>query len=95
MIIVAVNMTILPGKRAEFLERTRVLVECTRKEPGNISYGFYGAADTPDGVLVFEQWKDRQALEDHMNTPHFLEHRKGEPAFLNGEPDVRIFEVAG
>ena len=92
MIIVAVKITTLAGKRDAMLDRARVLVDLTRQEPGNISYGFYSAADDPDGILIFELWASQQALDEHKKTAHFLDFIKEAPTFKKGE-EVKLFEV--
>ena len=93
MVIVAVKITALAGKRGEILDLSRTLVELTRQEPGNITYGFYSSADDPDGILIYELWADQQALDAHEKTAHFLNFIKTVPALQNGEPDVNRFEV--
>ncbi len=93
MIIVAVRITTLPGKRDDLLARSRALVEATRKEPGNVSYGFYSDPENSDSVLIFEQWASRQALDEHSKTAHFLAFIKDAVAFQKGEPQMSVFQV--
>lgn len=46
------------------------LVEPTLAEPGCITYEFYRDLDEPGLFHCFEHWSDRQALDDHGDTPH-------------------------
>lgn len=50
------------------------LTEASRKEPGCVSYIAHFLADDPTMVLIYEQYANDAALDQHRTTPHFKEH---------------------
>ena len=62
MIIVAGQLYVRPGARAEFLARSAAAMREARRTPG--CHDFVVAADPlePDRVNVFEVWTDRAVL---------------------------------
>lgn len=71
-IVVSVKYTLKPGKRAELLSFVMENVINTRKEKGNISYAHYPSIENDQEMFVFETWDSFKALEDHINTPHYV-----------------------
>ena len=63
MIIVAGQLHVRPGARADFLARSAAAMREARGTPG--CHDFVVAADPlePERVNVFEAWTDRAALE--------------------------------
>jgi quinol monooxygenase YgiN len=69
---VTLTFTILPGKEAEAEAAIKKVVEGVDKnEPGAVAYFWHRAVKDPSQVLVFEIWKDDDALEAHRGT-HYL-----------------------
>lgn len=71
MIIVTVKMTAKPGKRARFFDLAGKCVEESRKEEGNISYGIFASIENDSDFLIYEEWKDQEAIDTHMATEHY------------------------
>jgi quinol monooxygenase YgiN len=57
--------------RADIAETLRQLAEASRKEPGCVSYIPHQVEDDPDTVVIYEQYKDAQALAAHRASEHF------------------------
>jgi len=53
------------------------LTEGSRQESGCVSYIAHFISDDPTTVLIYEQYRDEAALEEHRNTAHFKEHAIG------------------
>ncbi len=73
MIVLNVTYKCKPEMREEFLEMIMaegIDAEC-RREPGNIKYDYYRAADDCDELLLIEKWQDAEALAAHSRQPHF------------------------
>ena len=49
----------------------RQLTIASRQEPGCVTYVVHTVEDDPTTVLVYEQYVDATALDDHRNSPHF------------------------
>jgi quinol monooxygenase YgiN len=66
-----------PEDRAEVAEMLRKLAEASRQEPGCLSYTPHQLQDDPDTVLLYEQYRDDEALAAHRETPHFKKYAVG------------------
>jgi len=63
--------------RDEVAEMLRKLADASRKEPGCVSYIPHHLQDDPDTVLIYEQYRDDQALAAHRDSPHFKQYGVG------------------
>ena len=59
--------------RQRVAEMLTVLAEASRKEPGCVSYVPHTVEGEPDTVVIYEQYRDQQAVEAHRATAHFKE----------------------
>jgi quinol monooxygenase YgiN len=71
MLILAVNLTMTAGHENEITEMFRQLQAATRKEPGCIAYVVQRSRENPRRYLVYEQYRNEAALEEHRKSPHF------------------------
>jgi len=46
------------------------LIEPTRKEKGCIQYDLHQDDSNPELFIFFENWENRELLQDHMNSDH-------------------------
>ncbi len=94
MILINVLYTVKPGRREAFyaLINSLGLAEASRQEPGNLRYDYFYSVEQPDQLLLYEQWRDEEALAQHCRTPHFakLQELKGE---WLAETEIRKAEV--
>lgn len=69
MLILAGHLKTSPDLVVELAETLRALVEATLKEDGCLGYHF--AVDDHDQgtVLVYERWRDQEALAAHLSQP--------------------------
>lgn len=68
------QFTILPGKEAEAEAAIKKVVEGVDKnEPGALAYFWHRNKKDPMQILVFEIWKDDDAVEAHRGTPYLTE----------------------
>jgi quinol monooxygenase YgiN len=63
--------------RAEIEEVLAALAAESRKEPGCVTYVPHQLQDDRDTVLIFEQYRDSQALDAHRASPHFQKYAVG------------------
>lgn len=84
MIHVIATVTVVPGRRDDFLEKFRAVVPLVRAESGCLDYGptvdlpTTIAAQPPergDTVTVVERWADMASLEAHLVAPHMIAYR--------------------
>ncbi len=77
MISFLVRMRFAPEDRDRVTEALRRLTEASRKEPGCVSYIPHELADDPNTILIYEQYRDSEALELHRATAHFRDYAIG------------------
>ncbi|MCC5636628.1 antibiotic biosynthesis monooxygenase [Nostoc sp. CHAB 5844] len=92
-LVVAARFKIKPDKREEFIELSRSVLEQTIAEAGVISYSFYEDLNLQNHFIFFEEWQSREALEFHLNTPYLERLMQKFPEFINGEPNIRVYEI--
>ncbi len=77
MVSFAVRLKFAPEDRADIADCLRVLATASRQEPGCVSYVPHQVEDDPDTVVIFEQYRDAQALAAHRETEHFKKYAVG------------------
>jgi quinol monooxygenase YgiN len=77
MISFTVRLTFSPDDRAEIAEILRALTPASRQEPGCVSYTPHAVYGDPDTIVIYEQYKDQEALEAHQQSAHFKRYAVG------------------
>jgi quinol monooxygenase YgiN len=77
MITFMVRMKFAPEDRADVVDTLRLLATATRQEPGCVSYIPHYVEGDPDTVLIYEQYRDSEAVEAHRHSAHFTQHAVG------------------
>jgi len=62
---------IKPECREAALKLIQEMVECTRKEEGNISYNYCQDRNNPDYFAMIECWESDEASKKHSESEHF------------------------
>jgi quinol monooxygenase YgiN len=91
----AVIFKVKAGSEKAFEEAFKPCLKGTRNEPGCIAYFLNHDVDDPETFIVFERFKNVAALEAHAKTPHVTELLKKIGSLIDGEPKVRVLEIAG
>jgi quinol monooxygenase YgiN len=74
MISFTVRLKFAPEDHDEVAETLRALALASRQEPGCVSYIPHFLEEDPDTVLIYEQYRDAQALAAHRDSEHFKRH---------------------
>ncbi|HTW78301.1 MAG TPA: putative quinol monooxygenase [Terracidiphilus sp.] len=77
MVSLLVRFKFAPEDRVEVADLLRILTAETRKEPGCVSYTPHPLQEDPDTILIYEQYRDEQALTAHRESPHFKKYAAG------------------
>lgn len=93
MIIVTAYLNLKPGFKEEVIRDTRIIVEETRKETGNIKYTLYASTENDRELVFYEEWESKEALQAHMKTSHFALFQNIEKKYLTEKLDVNVYEV--
>ncbi len=66
-----------PEDRTEIAAMLALLATESRREPGCLAYVPHQVQDDPDTILIYEQYRDPQALEAHRASEHFKKYVVG------------------
>jgi quinol monooxygenase YgiN len=77
MVSFFVRMRFAAEDREQVADLLRQLTVMSRQEPGCMTYIAHTVEDDPNTVVIYEQYKDRQALDFHRTTPHFQKFAVG------------------
>lgn len=72
MLLLNVTYTMKPGQRETFLKEVQAqgILDAVRREDGCLQYAYYLPVEEDDTLLLVECWRDRQAQQVHLSTPH-------------------------
>ncbi len=73
------------GRGDELKTALTALAKASTSEAGNICYRLH-STDDPDEFVIYEQWRNSEALDIHMQTPHLLEFLADKNNLLAGQP---------
>lgn len=93
MIAIVATYRAAPGQAdtvAGFLGR---MVDPSSAEPGCRAYLAHRSPDDPAEFLLYEQYTDRQALEAHRGSAHFVELVQGEIVPRLESRTVAVYDV--
>ena len=93
MIVVTAQLTVQAGKKAELLELARDLIAATRQETGCISYLLLEDPFDLNKCVFVEEWKDKQALEEHFKTSHISKWRNESKDLLVAAVELKLYEA--
>ena len=65
MVSFVVRFKFTPEDRAEMAEALRILAVESRREPGCVSYIPHHSEEDPDTIVIYEQYRDEEALAAH------------------------------
>jgi len=76
--VLVARLTAREGEQDRAAELIGRLVEATRAEPGNVHYIPHRDPEDPRVFLMYEQYRDKAAFEEHGQTEHFQSIAVGE-----------------
>lgn len=96
--MIQINGTIqlAPGTVAnnpETVEAIKAMVAASRAEDGCYTYTFAQDLSDPDVLIIYERWRDREALAAHGASAHMAEFQKVMAANPPVGRDLRIYET--
>jgi quinol monooxygenase YgiN len=91
--VLIVRMTAREGEEDRALELLEQLAASSRSEPGNVHYIPHRDPENPRTFLVYEQYRDQAAFEEHGQTEHFKTLGAGELFPLMEQRDRNFYET--
>lgn len=77
MVSFIVRFKFAPEDRSDAAAMVALLATESRHEPGCLAYIPHQLQDDPDTILIYEQYRDPQALEAHRESEHFKKYAIG------------------
>jgi quinol monooxygenase YgiN len=77
MVSFTVRMQFAKDDRDRITEILRNLALASRKEPGCVSYVPHHVDGDPETVLIYEQYRDQEAVDAHRSSAHFEQYAVG------------------
>lgn len=92
MVVLTAVVNVANGKNEEFESEFHKLALKVRQEPGAIAYVLHRHATNPNQYLVYEKYKDNEAVKYHSSTPYFMEFVKKTGPITAGPPKVDVYQ---
>jgi quinol monooxygenase YgiN len=77
MISFTVRLRIDQKDHEKIVEILCALTEASRREPGCVTYIPHFIEGDNATVLIYEQYRDEAALDEHRSSPHFAQYAVG------------------
>lgn len=81
------------GNEDEVFREISALIAPTRAEAGCINYDLHLAQDDPALFCLYETWRSREALDEHLATPYLQAFLKKAPELLAEPVDLSFWEM--
>ena len=94
MVVITATLRAKSGKEDELIAVMKELVAAVRdNEPGTLDYTFHRKKNDPSLFMVYEMYKDGEAMQAHMTSAHFQEAAKKFGDLLEGGLGVEAYDV--
>ena len=96
MIQINGTITLAPGTIAdnpETVEAIKAMVAASRAEAGCLTYTFAQDLSDPDTLIIYERWRDQDALAAHGKSAHMAEFQKVMAANPPLGRDLRVYQT--
>ncbi|MEZ0480353.1 putative quinol monooxygenase [Planococcus sp. SSTMD024] len=91
MLIIHAHLQVKPDQEQAFLNESKILIEASRKEPGNIQYDLVKSVEQEGHFMMVEVWKDAQAIEAHNSSEHFTAFSKKAAGFMSAPMELKVY----
>ncbi len=82
-----------PERRAELLKILEDFVAPTRSEAGCLDYHLHVSSDNPDLFILYENWRTRQALDEHLAKPYLADFWAKRHDYLSKEVEMTFLTM--
>ncbi len=91
--VLVARMTTREGEQQRAVELIGKLAAASSAEPGNIHYITHRDPENPRVFMIYEQYRDKAAFEEHGQTEHFKSLGAGELFPLMEERERTFYET--
>jgi (4S)-4-hydroxy-5-phosphonooxypentane-2,3-dione isomerase len=93
MVAVLVYLHVKTDSIDQFLAETLENARNSRKEPGIVRFDVIQEIEDPSRIVLFELYRDQQAVESHRLTAHYAKWRDAVPLLLVTERTRTIYRA--
>jgi len=83
------------GKEEQVFQEILALIAPTRAEDGCINYELHRAQNDPALFCLYENWRSRRDLDDHLATPYLQAFLDKAEELLAEPVDLSFWEMVG
>jgi quinol monooxygenase YgiN len=94
MVIVIARFRPRSDNLDEFLALLEEVEEASRGDDGCVNYGYYRGITDDSEFIAVEEWRDMDALEAHLRTPHVARLVAALPAHSAAPPEIATHVIA-
>ena len=93
--MIQINGTIKLGRTIDAATRKAIveMVRQSRAEDGCLDYAFATDLADPDTLVLFERWRDKDALDAHGKSAHMAEFQQVMAANPPASRELRMYET--
>jgi quinol monooxygenase YgiN len=91
--VLVARMTAREGEQDRAADIIRDLTAASSAEPGNVHYIPHRDPDNPRVFVLYEQYRDKAAFEEHGQTEHFKDLAAGQLFPLMEERERNFYET--
>lgn len=93
MITLIARLSAKPGKETLLYEECRNIVKQVReKEPACKMYVPHLSENNPQEIVFIEKYANKEAFDNHLNSPHFKALAEKFDDLLEGAPDLQLLK---
>lgn len=92
-LVAVTQFEIKPERRDLFLKLAKAAIEPTHSEPGSITYVLYEQPTVKNSFMLYEEWKDQAALDEHVQKPYLQEFVENMPQIVKGSGVTTIYKT--
>lgn len=81
------------GKTEVLGQQLMSLIATSRHEPGCLAYTVHQGRDEPNEWFIHEVWRSPEDLAAHLERPYVKAFLAQLPALMDGEIDMRAFQL--
>ena len=91
MVHISARIVVRTGSAPAMQNIFRELANASRHEPGCLSYEVFQAAERLELFQTIERWRDEQAANAHMATPHVQAAISSAQTLFAAAPEITMF----
>jgi quinol monooxygenase YgiN len=92
MMIIVAKLKAKDGKAEEMEKALEEMVGKVKDEEGTLAYTLHKSKKDPSVFLIYEKYKDKDALSFHSSTPHFKELFGLLASLQDGAPEIEVYD---